>query len=300
MIPNKIIEAKNSASTQRSLDHFVNVASDLEVCGAMYRRLGFQVMPVMEHVSIGTSNICIQFEDTYLELIGDIAKCREAQLTDTMERWTRFGENIFWKTALTSQKLEDDKFVLDEAGLDTQDILSAARRVRKIGGGWDVTDSRSMYIFLEPHITGSFFISDHRKPEAIWMPDYQVHLNGAIRIAGISYIARSVTEDLDYHSTMFGGAPAEQDSDRAVFHTPRGEFLEIVTPEKAATWLPDADPLQEGLAIRGAAYTIEVDSLRQCRLALRTSGVPHKEIDGAVVTPAAFGCGMAMHFVERP
>jgi hypothetical protein len=57
--------------------------------------------------------------------------------------------------------------------------------------------------------------------------------------------------------------------------------------------------LPEGLPIRGSAYTVEVQNLDLCRLSLRQGGIPFAEADGIIATPAAFGAGMAMYFVEK-
>lgn len=298
----KVEAARNSPKnrlTERSLDHFVNLVGDIEIGAEMYRRLGFQTMPVMAHENIGTSNVCLQFQDTYLELIGDLSLSRSKQHRETISRWTDFSSYIYWQTSFTSENLEKTQASLRASGLSPEDILHAGRKVRCIGGGWDTTDSRSMYTFLEPNITGSFFQSDHRKPEAIWMPAYMVHPNSAIRIAGITYTATSLDNDIDYQIKMIGGSPAARSSDRVVFHTPRGEFFEIVTPEFAARNMSETDPLPDGLAIRGSAYTVEVASLDLCRLALRQGGIPYTENGGVLSSPAVFGAGMAIYFVEN-
>lgn len=295
----KIALAKQGFITERSLDHFVSKVGDVETGAEMYRRLGFNVMPVMEHEDIGTANVCIQFFDTYVELIGDFRLARR-QLTALDEPWTAFGDYIYWKTSLTSEKLETTKEELEALGFAPKDILHATRKVRLVGGGWDSTASRSMYTLNKERITGSMFHSDHPKPEAIWIPEYQVHPNSAVRIIGMSYLCEDPQQDADYYTKMIGGEPASFDGERVAFHTPRGEFLEFIEANKAAEHLPAAAPLPAGLPVRGSAYTIQVESLPRCQMALRSGGVPFTENDGALFTPAPFGAGMAIHFVEVP
>ncbi|MEM7729244.1 MAG: VOC family protein, partial [Pseudomonadota bacterium] len=161
----------------RSFDHFVNMVGDIETGGTMYAKLGFRVMPVMEHLKIGSSNICIQFDHTYIELIGDIDHSNDSKFKTLFDIWKAGGDYVYWQTSVTSDRLEDESERLAALGYEPEEILEAARRVRKIGGGWDETQSRSRYTLNEDHVTGSIFMSDHPKPEAIWMPGYPVHPN---------------------------------------------------------------------------------------------------------------------------
>lgn len=291
-------EAGN-AHTLRSLDHFVSTVGDIETGAEMYRRLGFRVMPTMEHVEIGTSNAIVQFQHTYLELIGDFGFSRSDQINTMMGPWKVLDEYVYWQTSFTSSRLEDDRERLIAKGMQPEQILNAYRKVRKIGGGWDQTASRSMYCFNRANITGSLFISDHARPETIWMPGYTCHPNTAQRVTGISYVARDPETDIAYYAAMLGGDPAVSSPDRVAFHTPRGEVFELLSPAAAAASLPGAHPLQYGCNVRGAAYTISVESLERCRLALRDGGVPATDTDDALHVAAPFAGGMAITFAAR-
>jgi hypothetical protein len=287
-----------SGQTKRSLDHFVICVRHIETAAEAYRRMGFRVMPVMEHVEIGTSNVIVQFQDTYLELIGDFDHCRSSTINDNMRPWLDVGSDIFWQTSCTSQRLEDEIEPLRAEGLHPQPILSARRRVRLTEGGWDETDSRSFYTYNDRNIHASIFMSDHRKPQAIWMPGWQCHPNTTQRVIGISYIADDVNGDVDYATIMIGGAPASRSADRVAFHTPRGEFFEIVSSAAAPLLLPGARPLEPGIAARGAAFTIAVTSLEHCRWALRDGGVPHVQTGETIIVPASHSCGMSIIFKQ--
>jgi hypothetical protein len=54
-------------SGARSLDRFVVAVKAPEKAGALYERLGFQVMPQMRHIEIGTCNRVFQLHDAYVE-----------------------------------------------------------------------------------------------------------------------------------------------------------------------------------------------------------------------------------------
>jgi Glyoxalase-like domain len=284
--------------TTRSLDHFVILIQQrLETAAEMYRRMGFRMMPIMEHKDIGTSNVIIQFLDTYLELIGDFAHSREPNVNANAAAWGGHGD-IYWQTSLTSKRLENEEAVIKAAGLVPQKIISAARRVRLPEGGWDETDSRSRYVWNEGRETMSLFLSDHRKPEAIWIPGYQQHPNGTKRVLGIRYLSTDLATDSAFFSAMFGNGPASADADHVRYQTPRGEFLELLSPAACADILPEALPLQTGLVGRGAGFTIAVEDLDRCRWALRDGGIPSVERNGALVVAPAYACGMAYEFKE--
>ncbi len=281
--------------TSRSLDHFVLYAHDLESAANRYRRLGFRVMPAMEHVEIGTSNVIVQFHETYLEIIGDFEHCRIPELKGQMTPWHALGD-VFWMTALTSTGLEADRPVLEAKGLNIEPIRSARRRLRLPDGGWTETDSRSMYVWNTKSILTSMFVCDHRKPEAIWIPAFQSHPNSAVRVAGIRYLINEPTTDLDYFTRMFGGAPIERTPGCFRFETPRGEFLELLSEEAGRSVLSGLGTLEPGVSGRGASMTIIVESLERCRWALRDGGVLFQQSDEALVVAAAHAGGIVLEF----
>lgn len=288
---------ENPVTTIRSLDHFVISVGDIEIASAMYRHLGFRVMPVMEHGHIGTSNSIVQFQDTYLELIGDWDHARVEGMKNNAMPWIVQGD-VFWMTSLTSDCLENEKAGLDAQGIKMAPIMSAARHVRLPFGGWDETDSRSSYLWNADDILASLFLSDHRKPEAIWIEPYQQHPNTCVRVGGIRYSMTNPAAHASFFAKVAGGAIASQTRDCVRFQTPRGEFLELVTPEHLKVQYPEAPTLSPGTQTRGAVLTIVVESLDRCRWALRDGGVPHRIGEQAIVVGAAYGCGMAYEFVE--
>lgn len=287
-----------AAQVLRSLDHFVMHASDLTTAAEAYRRLGFRVMPVMEHVEIGTSNVIIQFLDTYLEIIGEFEHCRMQSLREKMQPWAALGD-VFWMTSLTSAGLEADRALVATKGLDADPIVSARRRVHLPDGGWTETDSRSSYVWNERENMMSLFMSDHRRPEAIWIAGYQSHPNSVTGLRGVRYVAADPCADLDYFRAMFGFDPVEASDQLVRFTTPRGETLEIISQTACADLLPEAPPLQSGITGRGAGFTFAVESLERCRWALRDGGIPHTMRDRGLFVPATHACGMAIEFREE-
>lgn len=287
-----------TTTTARSLDHFVLSVGDIEIASTMYRHLGFRVMPVMEHDNIGTSNSIIQFDQTYLELIGDWQHARAANMEENALPWTRQGD-VYWMTSFTSDGLAVEQAGLAAQGIAMEPILSAARRVRLPFGGWDVTDSRSSYLWNPDDVLASLFLSEHRKPETIWIEPYQNHPNSCQRVGGLRYVMAEPQKNSEFFQNIAGGGCVSDTEHRVRFETPRGEFLELVSPSELHKDYPEAPDLSPGTRTRGAIFTIVVRSLDTCRWALRDGGVPHRVMANSIVVGSVFGCGMAYEFVQQ-
>lgn len=286
------------AASKRCLDHFVTMVGNPDDAAATYKRLGFRVMPAMEHVKIGTSNTVVQFQDTYLELIGDFANCRLEWVREAYDDWLKLGRDIYAMTSLTSSNLETCRAKLVADGHTPLEIMNASRRVRLPAGGWDETASRSCYMFNENNKFTSLFMSDHPKPEAIWIPDWQCHPNTATRITKVWYVSRDTEADVAYHSTWFGAPPSIREPGRVCWKTARGEHLEVRTPQNMKGDFPEASALEPEIAGRGAGFTVSVTSMAHCRWALRDGGVPFREKDGSLYVVPAYACAMALEFVQ--
>jgi hypothetical protein len=284
--------------TDRSLDHFVVFVHDLGLAAAAWRRLGFTVMPIMEHVTIGTSNAIVQFERTYLELLGDLEHCRNAPLQENLRRCFPSFDG-YYMTSFTSNLLEPDYEALKAAGIDIKLPNGASRRVRLPVGGWIDTASRSMYAFNAQRPRMSLFRSDHPKPEAIWIPDYQAHANSAIDVVTIHHAAQDVGQDVDFFGTLMDGRPAEQSRERVVFRTALGQSMEIHAVDAARRRWPEFTGLQGGEPAHGIGMSIRARSLAQVRRVLRDAGVPHRVTERAIVVPPSHANGLFVEFVEE-
>jgi hypothetical protein len=286
------------SKTKRSLDHFVTIVGNPDDAAATYRRLGFRVMPTMEHTKIGTANTIVQFLDTYLEFIGDFEHAEHPSIREAYDDWLKHGRDIYAMTSLTSPKLETCRAKLIEEGYAPMEILDASRRVRLPAGGWTQTASRSCYMFNKPNKLTSLFMSDHPKPEAIWIPDWQCHPNTAQRIVKVWYVARDPQADERYHANWFGAPPSIRETGRLSWETPRGERLEVLTPNAMKEAFPEAYELEPDIQGRGAGFTVTVKSLDHCRWALRDGGVAFKERNGALYIHSMQACAMALEFVQ--
>ena len=231
---------------RRSLDHFVIATKDVEVAGTQYERLGFQVMPQMRHVEIGTCNRVFQLHDTYVELLGDIDRAPAHLRQKVVDRFN-CGEGLTL-VSLTSADLPGDREILAAAGLKPEPIINARRKVRMPEGHFDETDSRCVYTWnAQPSM--SLFLSQHHKPEVIWSEAYQRHPNTATRITKLTYVAEDPEGLTGYLSAMLGSPPTHQGDGAVSYRTARGEIVELLTPAKLQVNWRGVPRLREALCL---------------------------------------------------
>ena len=279
----------------RSLDHFVMAVKNLEDAGALYERLGFQVMPEMRHIEIGTCNRVFQLHDTYVELLGDIDRAPEPLRSKVAARFG-CGEGITL-VSLTSSDLVRDRGLLEAVGLNPAPINNARRKVRMPEGQIEETDSRCVYTWHEqPSV--SLFISQHFKPHVIWSPAYQAHPNTATRVTGLSYVAEEPDSIAPYFSAMLGAAPVRQESGSMFYRTPRGETVEILRPEALGARYAGRVPSCATLRAYGIGLQVAVAEVDSCRRLLARNKVESIEVSSGLLVPPEAAAGTVIEFVQ--
>jgi hypothetical protein len=79
----------------------------------------------------------------------------------------------------------------------------------------------------------SLFYSEHRKPETIFIPEYEAHENGVIDITRLAYMSDDPGTDLPYFMDSFGGEPERHDETGFSMRGDRGDRTEVMTPAAA-------------------------------------------------------------------
>lgn len=280
----------------RSLDHFVLAVEDLGKAGARYERLGFQVMPEMRHIEIGTCNRVFQLHDTYVELLGDIDRAPEPLRGKVAARFA-CGEGITL-VSLTSSDLVTDRGLLEAAGLNPAPINNARRKVRMPEGHFDESDSRCVYTWHEqPSL--SLFISQHFKPHVIWSPAYQAHPNTALRVTGLSYVAAQPASIAPYFSAMIGLPPVREDAGSIIYRTQRGETVEILRSAALGARFAGRVPACAALSGYDIGLEIAVADLGACRRLLAGNGIPSVETAHGLLVPPEAAAGTVIEFVPE-
>ena len=292
----RMLEPAKMKECRRSLDHYVIQVRDLDTSGATYERLGFQVMPRMRHIEIGSANRVVQFRNTYLELIGDLDRARSVVGDNLSARWA-CGEGLSM-VSLDSDDIEEDHAWVEGLQLDPAPIISARRKVTMPDGSEDETDSVCFYIFRPDRKYLSLFLSQHRKPGVIWVNRYQQHPNTAFETSGVIWVSDDPARERDYFAALFGSAPEHEEAGLIRFRGARGDCAEIYSRERLGDRFPGLEiPVCDRLAGYPAGLQIAVGDLDRLRSILETNGVESVDGRGRVSVGPDQTHGVAIEFV---
>ena len=286
----------------RSLDHFVLAVHDLEAGAAIYRRLGFLVRPPARHLEIGSSNCVMHFPRTYLELLspGESREAIEPAYRELLQPYfdrLAIGEGLA-HVSLDSPDLEADQRRMQEVGFVPGPIMSARRRITRPDGSADETDSHCFYLWRDDNRFLSLFLSEHRKPEAIFIPQYEDHPNTAAEVARVVYVSRDPQGDLEYFAKLFGKKADDVAYDAFHFVGARGDLTEVLTLEAARVRYGENVPQQELADSAGVGIAMHYSSrdLRRCAGWLDRAGVRFEKAGDRVIVPASEACGCTTVF----
>ncbi len=288
------LKVQSFQGPERALDHFVQVCNDISKGAEAYTKLGFHVRPIAKHVEIGSSNCVIHFENTYMELI-DLTHANEEMKGPYMDRF-KCGEGLAHVSLTSSNLVADHKWAVSN-GLDPLPIWSARRKIIRPDGTEDHTDSDFFYMWRPESRYMSLFLSGHKKPDAIFIKEYENHENTATDVNKIVYMSADPQSDISYFSKLFGKEPEITDDGFRTIGT-RGEITEVVTPSAAVSRYgrniscTTPDPLA-GFVV---AMHYSVRSLDACSETLVKSSVPFGKQGAAIIVPASEICGCAIVF----
>jgi hypothetical protein len=286
----------------RSLDHLVLAVAGLESAADTYRRLGYHVRPVARHLELGSSNCIVHFPRTYLELFspGDsdrgIVDAHRHLLAPYLER-LRAGEGIA-HVSLDSRDLAADRGLMQAHGLEPTPIVSARRRIVRPDGRPDETDSSFFYLWRDDNRYLSLFLSEHRKPATIFIPEYEAHPNAARECTRVVYVSRDPAADVHYFATLFGQRPHSLSGTGFTVVGASGAAVEVLSLPAAiarygASLPPDPCGPFAGVAV---AMHFSSHALDRSAAHLSAAGVPFERADAALIVPAAAARGCVIVF----
>ncbi len=284
--------------SERSLDHFVVSVRDLTRAEACYRRLGFHVLPRMQHIDIGSSNHVIQFETSYIELVGELEQSLPALRERMMPRFAA-GEGLSI-VSLSSDDLEGDHTAMSQSGLTPAPIINARRKITMPDGSEHETDSSCFYVWRDGREYLSLFYSHHGRPRTIFTPEYySAHSNGALGVDQLVLVSDEVSADREAFVTYFGAAPVCDEQERLVFFGARGDVTELLSPRVARSRFPELD-LADPLPLAGfpVALRVRVRSLERLRAMLEREQVALRADMHSIVVPPSEANGVVLVFAE--
>lgn len=276
----------------KGLDHVVYTVDDLEAAAARWRALGFTLTPRGLHSGpLGTANHTIMLGEDYIELIGVL---QATELNAPARAFLqRRGPGID-RVAFTTTDAAAGAAAIRERGLDPKGPISFGRPVDLPGGKKSEAKFEVFHWpFEERPADVRIFACQHLTRDAVWVPEWQHHANGATGIVRIelltprpSQAAAKLAELIDTH--------VRQTQDALVIDTAAGrgsfEFLERADFVKRHPNV-DVDALPEEGA---AALVLRTSSVQDAARVVGAAG--RVEEGGAVEVQPSKASGVLLRF----
>ena len=264
-----------------------------------YLRLGFNMRPVARHLELGSSNCVAIFPTSYLEL----AEMGEAPawLSDAYLPRLTAGPGLC-HVSLTASRLRDEHDRLTALGYHPDPPASASRKVILPDGREDKTDSNFMYNWKPDRRYLSLFLSEHLKPETIFIDGHCTHPNGAIETIRIVGVSEDPQADRPYFEDSYGHAAEQADTTGFVMRGGRGDVMEVLSVAAAQVRY---HPLLEDLDLAGLggapmAVHFSVRDLRATRAYLNAAGVETTTLDWGLAVAREQAEGVILVFEAAP
>lgn len=255
--------------SSRWFDHQILVVKDVEKAMAAYERLGFFVTPRMYH-SFGSSNSLIMFRENFLELLGDVDKV-------TGRPGYEMPPAGLSRIAYLSLDSREDYKQLTAAGLQMTPVVDFTRPVPLPRGREGLIDC-SITAALRPDHPGlCAFVSNQRRPEYLWVPEWQNHANGVQFITSVICVADKPQEHRDFFTKFVNPKVCHGDENGLILVDVSGVRIEILSPHTCRKRLGgiEAAPIQGTAGVVGLSLWTE--AMSNARQILRHNGIAVNE-----------------------
>jgi hypothetical protein len=289
----------------RAIDHVVHASRDLGQQAEFYKRLGFNV-GARNHHPWGTENHIVQFPDHFLELIARGPGFKAPVDLDphvfsfagfvTEELAHREGVSML---ALQSRDAAATRADFKAAGAGDFEPFHFERKGRKADGSESHVAFTLAFAHskLMPHV--GIFACQHHRPEDFFAPEWQVHANGAVGVAGVVMVAENPSAHAEFLSAVTG--------QREMLATSMGIDLEVADEQSIEVLTQAAFVHRFGKAALGSADG--ETRIAACRIAVRDmavvqeifqdNAIPAERVGQRLIVPpdAAFGAALAFEAV---
>jgi hypothetical protein len=282
----------------RAIDHLVIASHDLEALAALYDRLGFQVGARNRH-PWGTENHIVQFDGSFLELIGlgqgfaaPLERPGIFSFAAFVGRFLARREGLAM-LAMRSADAEADRIAFAARGLGAFERFDFARKARRPDGAEvDVAFSLAFAASAAMPEAG-FFVCEQKFPENFWSRSAQIDPNGATGIEGVTLVHEKPEEAAEFVGN-FAGAAAPRAIDGGFAVIVDGAQIECVTRAAllarfGAEAVQSDDPTL-------ALVRVGVGDLQAVSRLLDDRAVVHRRVGEALLVKAARAHGLALVF----
>jgi hypothetical protein len=291
-------KAEVALQSPRAIDHLVVAAHDLAAQADLYRRLGFQVGSRNRH-SWGTENHIVQFDRSFLELIGLGEAFVAPTAIEGVYSFARFVAGFLDRRqgiamlVMRSHDAEADRIAFAEAGIGDFARFDFARKGRNPDGGEvDVAFSLA-YAQDRTMPDAGFFVCQQHFPQNFWNARLQVHPNGARAIAGLVLAVERPEDHIEF-LMRFVGAPRSRRVAGGLAVEADGATIEMLTAAAIAERYGADVPRESGPPL--ALMRIGVRDIAAVGAILAGSNTPFAQRGGALIVAARDALGAAIVF----
>lgn len=283
------------AAAEPRIDHvLVNVNDRLDEAAALYRRLGFNLMPRGHH-SVGSSNHLAIFEDDYFELLG--------YEPHNAERAAGLWGDV---AGFAGMILKTDDAPSLAATLRARSIAMVTEEPKALSRMVDLPDgtsreARFSSIHLDPAITpgGMVLFCQHLTPELVWREEWQSHPNGVRAISGISIACIDPATSIGLFERIYGSASVSPIEGGGWQLAARNAAIDYLTRGMATKRFGSDLAVSQAETDRNVAIEFRTSSLQAVRSTLDAAGFAYGRTEtGKILVPASSACGAALVFCE--
>jgi catechol 2,3-dioxygenase-like lactoylglutathione lyase family enzyme len=284
----------------RRIDHLVVAVQDLDGAADFYRRLGFQVGARNRH-PWGTENRLIQFETSFIELIGmgeggAIAPHGSGVFSfgAFVQDYLRDREGLAMLVLDSRDSKADAKSFADRGIGAFEPFFFERRGIRPDGSATQVAFTLAFAKDEAAPLAG-FFVCQHHFPENFWNPEFQRHDNKAV---GISVVALAAPEPERHRAFLsaFTGVEPTEPAEHDLSFSFLGGHLDVMTPDDAAEVYGSVEAELDQPSF--AAFAVRIEDVRQQAKWLDAAEIPYQRIGSRLVVPASAAFGVAIAFEE--
>ena len=283
---------------RHGLDHLVIAVRNLDAAKAAYEKLGFVVTTESTH-PFGTSNRLVVFDTNFLELLAitDPDAKEQTPSVQFIQSLLRMREGAF-SLSLTSLNIQEDYVALKQHGAEPFEPEWFERHATLPDGSQGTVKAGFTGWFPEQVSLARLFYSQQARPQYIWAPGWQQHVNGAKSLRSATIVVEKPLEYKHYLESMILSGSVKSNQGRLLATTPSGS-IEVISPDDYLKRYTRANVKLVGQLPCIAAIKIAVSSPEVTRSYLRSKGIPFVVgKSGALIVLSDQTSGLLIEFVR--
>ncbi len=279
-----------------SLDHPVIAARDLDAARATYERLGFTIPPRGSHIEWGTGNLCIMFQDDYLEIRGIVDASRFTMNLD--KHLDQYGEGLMGVAFRTDDVQTSYREMVDH-GMRVAEPRRLTRNFEH-PEGW-TQPSFELCVPEPDDIEGLMHVVvlQHLTPELIRRPDFLSHQNACVGVNAMAGIVHDTERIAAKLALLLGDDSVQTDADGVHLVVPTGQQIDLLLPHAYQARFGDIGRESDSKTPRLGAMTLQVEKLSRTQDVLAGNSVAFDITDeGTIRVGPDYTCGLILDFTE--